>query len=367
MHLAFIDFVYAYDANRPDLDEPLGGTTSAICFLAREMVEAGVNCTLFNRVTGPQSAHGIKSLPLQALAHEIGRDIFDAYIFCGRWTEELVNLVRAHTKAPLIAWMHESIFSPPMTPALEAFDGVVFVSEWQQRINQKAIRTKWKQAVIRNAMNPSVLPSFAANESILAAKTKPPVLLFSGTFVRGAFYIPPLLDKIRETRTDFSVEMFCNLDPSRDPVSDAAYVKWLKSQANITHVGMVGQTELVQHMRRATIMLMPNPWPETSCIAMIEGLATGLAVVATARAALHETASGFARLVPISEPDEPVRFDMPVDTDAFAAVVLAAMREREEKPEVLEEKLHRQVEHFHAHYQWAQRVAPWTKFIKDLR
>ncbi len=366
MHLAFIDFVYAYDANRPDLDEPLGGTTSAICFLAREMTEAGVSCTFFNRVTRPQGAHGINSLPLQALADEIGRGVYDAYIFCGRWTEELVGLVRAHTKAPLVAWMHESVFAAPMTPALETFDGVVFVSEWQQRINRSALKPKWKQAVIRNAMNPSVLPSFAANESILGAKTKPPVLLFSGTFVRGAFHIPPLLDKIRETRTDFSVEMFCNLDPSRDPASDAAYVKWLKNQGNITHVGMVGQKELIEKMRRAAIMLMPNPWPETSCIAMIEGLATGLDVVATARAALPETASEFARLVPISEPDEPVRFDMPVDIDAFASVVLEALRMREENPDALEDRLHRQVEYFHAHYQWAQRVAPWVKFIKSL-
>jgi glycosyltransferase involved in cell wall biosynthesis len=367
MHLAFVDFVYGYDANRPDLDEPLGGTTSAICFLAREMVEAGVSCTFFNRVTGPQSAHGIKSLPLQTLADEIGRDIYDAYIFCGRWTEELVGLVRKHTQAPLIAWMHESVFAPPMTPALEAFDGVVFVSEWQQRINQNALKPKGKQAVIRNAMNPSVMPAFAANESILGTKTKPPILLFAGTFVRGAFHIPPLLDKIREVRTDFSVEMFCNLDPSRDPTSDAAYVKWLKSQANITHVGMVGQKELIDRMRRAAIMLMPNPWPETSCIAMIEGLATGLDVVATARAALPETASGFARLVSIPEPDEPVRFDMSIDYNAFAAVVLEAMREREEKQEALEARLHQQVEYFHAHYQWAQRTAPWVKFIKSLR
>jgi glycosyltransferase involved in cell wall biosynthesis len=215
-------------------------------------------------------------------------------------------------------------------------------------------------------MNPSVLPSFAANESILQAKTYPPVLLFAGSFTRGAFHVPPLLEKIRKVREDFSVEMFCNLDPSRDPSSDAAYVKWLKSQPNITHIGMVGQTELIQHMRKAAIMLMPNPWPETSCIAMIEGLTTGLDVVATSRAALPETASGFARLVSLPEPDEPMRFDMPIDYDAFAAVVLAALREREEKPEELEIRLHRQVDYFHAHYQWSQRVAPWATFIKSL-
>ena len=366
MHLAFVDFVYFYDAARPEADEPLGGTTSAICFLAREMVKAGISCTFFNRVTEPQEADGIISLPLQALGDEIERGVYDAYIFCGRWTAELVGLVRAHTKAPLIGWMHESVFASPMTPALESLDGVVFVSEWQQRINQSAARPNWKQIVIHNAMNPAVAPSFAANETILAAKTKPPILLFAGSFVRGAFHIPPLLDKIRAKRGDFSVEMFCNLNPSRDPEKDAAYVEWLRSQPNIAHLGMVGQPELIRHMHKAAIMLAPNPWPETSCIALIEGLASGLDVVMTDRAALPETASGFARQIPIETPDEPVRFDMPVDCDAFADAVLEALREREENPDAVEARLRRQIDHFHAKYQWAQRVAPWVAFVESF-
>ena len=85
MRLAFIDFIYAYDAARPETDEPLGGTTSAICFLARALVAAGVDCVFFNRIAAPCQAHGIRRLPLQALADEIGPDTYDAYIFCGRW------------------------------------------------------------------------------------------------------------------------------------------------------------------------------------------------------------------------------------------------------------------------------------------
>lgn len=366
MRLAFIDFVYGYDAARPDADEPLGGTTSAICFLAREMVEEGISCTFFNRIAAPVQTFGIRTLPLQALANEVGANGHDAYIFCGRWTAELVHLVRLHTHAPLIGWMHESVFASPMTPALDAFDGVVFISEWQQRVNKKYIKPKWKQAVIRNAMNPFILPSFAANESILSAKTKPPILLFSGSFTRGAFHIPPLLEKIREHRNDFSVEMYCNLNPSRDPEKDAAYVEWLRGQPNITHIGMAGQKELIRHMHRASIMLMPNPWPETSCISMIEAMASGMDVIATARAALPETGEGFAREIPIDAADDPVRFDMPIDYDAFAAEVLKALKERDENPENLESRLHRQVDFFHAHYQWEHRVGPWKAFIESL-
>lgn len=367
MHIAFVDFIYHYDAARPEANEPLGGTTSALCFLAREMVKTGVSCTFFNRVTKPCQAHGIKSLPLQDLGEEVGSGRYDAFVFCGRWTAELVGLVRAHTKAPLIAWMHESIFRPPMTPALADFDGVVFVSEWQQRINRAASLPSWKQAVIRNAMNPAVALSFAANEPILEAKTKPPVLLFAGAFTRGSFHIPPLLDIIREKRDDFTVEMYCNLDPSRDPDRDAAYVEWLCGQPNIAHTGMVGQAELARRMHRATILLAPNPWPETSCITLIEGLASGLDAVLTGRAALPETAAGFGRQIPIEDADEPVRFDMAIDYDAFAEAVLEALAERENDPAAVEARLRRQIDYFHANYQWTQRVAPWMAFISALK
>jgi len=363
MRLAFIDFVYFYDAARPEVDEPLGGTTSAICFLAREMVKTGIACTFFNRVPAPQEAHGIKSLPLQALSEELGKTPYDAYIFCGRWTAELVGLVRVHTKAPLIAWMHESLFAPPMTPALESFDGVVYVSEWQKKTNQPAARPKWRQTVIRNAMNPALR---GIRESVWTAKEKPPVLLFAGSFARGAFHVPPLLDKIRAKRTDFSVEMYCNLNPSRDAEKDAAYIEWLRGQSNIAHVGMVGQLKLIERMQRASVMLMPNPWPETSCISLIEGMAAGLDVVLSDRAALPETASYYGRQIPIDLRDDPLRFDMAIDYDAFAEAVLEAMAARERDPLKLEAKLREQVGYFQKNYQWEQRVAPWVTFIKNL-
>ncbi len=367
MHLAFIDFVYDYNAARPDTDEPLGGTTSAICFLARELVRAGIACTFFNRVTEPRQAHGITSLPLEMLGEEIGRTSYDAYIFCGRWTSEFVNLVRAHTTAPLIAWMHESAFAPPLTPALETFDGVVYVSEWQKRINQDRALPHWKQIIIRNAMNPAVALSFPANTDIRAAKSQPPTLLFCGSFARGAFHIPPILEKIRAHRRDFSVEMFCNLDPSRNPETDADYIDWLRNQPNVAHVGMVGQQELARRMRSATLLLAPNTWPETSCIALIEAIASGLTVVTTNRAALPETASGFAQHIAVDRPDEMQGFDMPIDYDAFADAVLSALREQEENPTKTETDLRRQIDFFHAHYQWTQRVDAWVKFIRSFK
>jgi glycosyltransferase involved in cell wall biosynthesis len=364
MHLAFVDIEYGYTADRPDADASLGGTTSAVCFLARELTRQGVACTLFNKIEQPAEVLGIKSLPLEALIDERANPAYSAFIFCGRWVEWLVKLVRESTDVPLIAWMHESSFNDAMVPALDQFTGAVFVSEWQQRINQTHILPKWKQAVIRNGMNPRFAALFPPGTPIIPAKTRPPILLYAGATPRGAFHIPPLLDRLRPRRKDFSMEIFCNASPTRDPQANETYINWMWGLPNVAHVGMVSQTELAKRMQRAAFLVSPNPWPETSCIALIEALAAGLTVITTDRAVLPETAAGFAQHIAIEDRDHPVRFDMPMPLDAFAEAVDRAMTDWLAEPQKAESRLRTQIDHFNAHYQWAQRVAPWTEFIR---
>jgi glycosyltransferase involved in cell wall biosynthesis len=249
-------------------------------------------------------------------------------------------------------------------PALPHFDGIAFVSEWQQRINRPHAQPHWKQAVLRNAMNPRAMNLFAG-EKIMAAKARPPVLLYAGATPRGAFHIPPLLDHLRPKLGEFSAEIYCDCTPTRDAESNAKYIAWMRGLPNVSHVGMVGQTQLLDKMKRATLMLSPNPWPETSCIALIEAMAAGLSVVTTNRGALPETAAGFARIVPLEDSDHPTRFDMPLPYGLFSDTVKAALDEWTRKPEETEKKLHAQIDHINAHYQWSQRVQPWLEFVKS--
>lgn len=363
MKLAFVDIAYGYTADRPNSSMPLGGTTSAVCFLARELVSQGIKCTFYNRISAPAEACGIPSLPISDLADPACYQQHTAFIFCGRWLEKMVRLVRSRTKSPLIAWMHESQFGPPLTPVLEAFDGVVFVSEWQKRVNQPHVRPFWQQTVIRNAMNPGALPLFPEGSPVLPVKTRPPLLIYAGAFARGAFHIAPILDQLRPLLPDFTMKVFCDLTPSKHAPSDEAYISWLRQQKNIAHVGMVGQSELLHAMQKAAVILMPNPWPETSCITLIEAMACGLDVVTTNRAALPETASGYATLIPIDGYDDPLRFDMAIDYRKFAEETARLMIKRYQDPLQIEERLQDQIRYFRQHYQWSQRVPTWSDFL----
>jgi glycosyltransferase involved in cell wall biosynthesis len=366
MHIAFIDIATAYAADRPDQDAPIGGTTSAVCFLARELVKAGHRCTLFNKIREPRTAHGVHSLPIESLIDERLNSDYTSFVFCGRWVEWLVKLVRESTSKPIIAWMHESTFNPELVPALDAFNGIAFVSEWQKRINQPFTKPHWRQAVLRNAMNPRAVDLFAPTDTITSFKTQPPILLYAGATPRGAFHMPPALDALRPKLQNFSTEIYCDCSPSTDPKSNAEYIAWMRSLPNVAHVGMVGQSELMQKMKRATAMIAPNPWPETSCIALIEAMAAGLTVVTTNRAVLPETAAGFARHVPIEDVDHPTRFDMPMPYAEFANEIVVALSDWGQDITITEEHLQKQIAYFKANYQWSQRVAPWVEFIKGF-
>ncbi len=366
MHLAFIDIARDYTADRPDKNEPLGGTNSAVCFLARELVKTGISCTLFNKIVEPAEAYGIESLPLEALMEYRANPKYSAFIFCGRWVEWLVKLVREATHRPVLAWMHESALDTPMTPALAAFDGIVFVSEWQSKINQSFVHADWHQTVIRNAMNPQFAALFEKEEQTLSAKTKPPILLYAGATPRGAFHLPPLLNVLRQLRKDFSMEIYCDCAPSSDPMANASYIDLLRSLPNISHVGMVGQSELAQKMRRASLFVSPNPWPETSCIALIEAMAAGLSVITTNRAALPETASGFAQHIAIDDPDNATRFDQAIPYGEFAETISQTMDNLSNKADEFEHKLRQQINYFNAHYQWSQRSQLWIDYIRSF-
>ena len=367
MHIAFVDIVYDYTADRPESGKALGGTTSAICFVARELKKLGVDCTFFNKVTKPAEAHGIKSFPLEVLTDERRNPKYSAFIFCGRWVEWLVNHIREATSAPLIGWMQESLLVPPLVPPLPAFDGMVYNSEWQKKINQPYAQKHWRQTVIRNAMNPRFAKLFPPGTSIMSAKMKPPVLLYAGVTPRGAFHLPQILDHLRKRRTDFTMEIYCDCAPSRDAESNRKYKDWIAGLPNITHVGMVGQDLLAQRMKRAAILVSPNPWPETSCIALIEALTSGLCAITTNRAVLPETGEGFAQHIPIEDADNPMRFDMPMPYEMFAEAIDTTMTRWLAEPEAMERSLRQQVDHFLGSYQYVQRAAPWMEFVGSFR
>lgn len=365
MHLAFVDLAYDYTVDRPDVPLALGGTTSAVCFLARALQSTGHTVTLFNKVRQEAEAHGVRSLPLERLTDERSNPSYNAFIFCGRWTEWLVQHVAEGASAPLIAWMHESRFAPPLVPALPQFSGIVFVSEWQYRGNQYALLPQQRATVIRNAINPLTTTLFAADEAITAVKR--PIAVYVGSTPRGVLHLPAIWPQLQAAFPDLRLRIFCSPAIGQDTALNAALAAQLRAMPGVEHLGMVGQPELLQNLRSASFFLAPNPYPETSCIALMEALAAGLCSIVTARAALPETAQGFARLVPIAAADDLELFTQPLDYKAFMTAAKAAITDRMAAPAVWETRLQMQRRHFLQHFVWSERIQDWIDWVTTLQ
>lgn len=364
MHFAFIDIAYDYTVDRPDTAAPLGGTTTALCFLTRALRQAGHDCTLFNKVTSPASAHGITSYPLEALTTERSNPAYTAFIFCGRWTEWLVQHIAEASTVPLIAWMHESRFGLHLVPTLPQFHHVIFVSVWQAAINQASLFSHQTHDIIRNAINPAIAALFPPHHPI--THLKKPQAVYIGSTPRGLLHLPRLWPVLHQSCPELTLQIYANPALSRDQTENAAFTEQLSSMAGVSHIGMVGQPELAQALHQASFYLGPNPYPETSCIALMEALAAGLCCFTTHRAALPETAAGFAQLCPISHPDDPDIFTQPFDYAAFIDRTLPIIRDRLAHPEQWETRLRQQVDHFQITGQWGDRATEWAQVCAKL-
>lgn len=366
MRLAFIDIAAAYDSAAPQKG-PVGGTQGAVCHLARALAAADHDVALINQKREEGDSGGVKNISPDRLDEKNLLESFDAVILNGRWTDKVVRLLRGKTRAPLVGWMHEAAFNAPWALPLPEFSAFVFVSVWQATLNAPLVPQAAKTAVIKNGVGPAFHGLFAPGESISAAKAQPPVLAYVGSKRRGLYALPDILPPLVAARPDLRFALYADFSPSADDGESAAFLQKLPQLPHIIHKGAVPQAELTAGLKRASYILSPNTYPETFCIALAEGMAAGCVPIITARAALPETAAGFATLVPVEEKDSPEYRPGTLNAGAFVSVTLETLAAHEALNENMrEEKLQAQIAFADQHYNWATHAHTWANFLKTL-
>lgn len=356
--IAFIDIAASYTGASPQM-EALGGTQAAVCHLAAALVKNGAQVTLINQNRIAGNFADITSLPPEKLDDAQTLKPFDVLVINGRWTKKLVQTLRKKTSAKIIGWMHEAAFNDPWILPLPEFDGFVFVSNWQCKINASLVQAHCKVAVIPNGIAPAFHQLFDG-ASIMTAKAAP-ILVYAGSSKRGLFHLPQIFPALKQAMPELTFEVYsdCNID--NDVQAQDAFRSNLLGISGVTHVGTVSQAELPQRLKRARFFISPNTYPETFCICLAEAMAAGCAPIITARAALPETAHGFAALVPVPLADSVNYEKDALNINTFIQTTLNVIHAPPD-----ETTLRQQIVHVNAQYNWDNHTLTWLQFLNSF-
>lgn len=354
MNIAFIDPARAYAADAP-YGGSLGGTQSAVCYLAAALAKLGHSVTLYNHIAQAHEALGVTARPWT--------DIFDgraaqcgALVIVGRWTAEMIAELRKSNK-PVIGWMHEAAFDRDWIVPDQNLAGIVFVSDWQRRVNAVDLPAGMLAQVIRNGISP--FAEGLARDPQLMHRKNPHRVVFAGDAVRGLIPLVEIWPQLQAQDTRLTLEVYSDPDlKGVAPDVAANFRARLSTLPGLAHVGKVGQPQLAEAMAGAMWHVSPNPYPETSCIVLLEALALGCRSVVTARAALPESAHGFATLVPVADADNHRTNHVPVDVAAFVQAFIAAQSTPHDPAA--------QQAHFLDQHTWTGKAAEWVKLLQDV-
>ena len=370
MKIAFGDlFDCDYTIETP-YQTPLGGSQSALCYLAEELARQGHEVFLANQTSQPGMWRGVKCLPvpLTNLPEET-RESLDFFVVqnVAGHGQRIRPLIGRDTR--LILWIHHA-HDVPLMQALadrderESYDRIVFVSEWQRgwfcdRFGIDRERT----AIFRNACAPAFYNIFPANSSITAQKYQSPVLAYTSVPWRGLELMIEILPRIRQAVPGTILKVFSSLkvyriDDELDESSNGHIYRQCQETEGIEYIGSLSQPELARALREVNVLTYPNAYPETSCIATIEAMASGCQIVSTDLGALPETTAGFARLIPFTG-------DWEVYKEQFAQAVIELLQKASaSNPEPL---LRDMVDFADRHYTWPGRAREWIEWLEGMQ
>jgi len=361
MRIGFVSFSgLTYDTSTP-YKKPMGGSESALCYLASEMAKNGHEVTLFTPLHKESKTLGVNCLPQEKIFSLL--TALDVLVVQKSLNQGYPISLSAPKNLKIVLWTQHDSDQPAVQsladPALvKSFDGYVFISEYQKKNYLKKFKINPKKCVIlRNAISPVFENLFEKGESTLSKKSDPPILAYTSTPYRGLNLLIQFFPSIRMIKKDVQLKVFSSLAVYQVPrATDEKKYGGLyfscRQTKGVKYLGSISQPKLAKELVKTSILAYPNTFPETSCIAVMEAMAAGCFIVTSRLGALPETTAGFAKLIDVDG-------DWQRYGNLFIKEILAFLYEPKD--------LSPQVEYVNKHYTWKIRAKEWEKWLKTLK
>lgn len=256
----------------------LGGSESALTYMAREFSSLGFDTHVFCNCRHPRVYDGVTY-------HHFEEKIPSCdYLFCYRFPE-IIPLVKARIKVLVLHDM--PVLQKQIADVLWAVDKVFFLSEFQKKAWLEQFPSMSKIAYLtKNGFAKEIVDEvsdvvFDLNQVIWASRPERGLDILLGS-------IWPVLSK---KFPDLQL-VLADYGSWEDPKLFEFYEKCdcLISQfSNVTCKGSLPKKEFYKLLKSSGCLVYPAVFPEVSCIVAIEAQAVGTPVVTTDKWALSET------------------------------------------------------------------------------
>ena len=371
MRIAFIDFIKWDYKVESAYKMALGGSESASCYLAEALAKQGHQVFLLNKTSVPGMSRGVICLPLDTVPRQLLQSLDSLIVLklAGQGMQ-IRSFIGDNTR--LILWTQHA-HDQPAVQALhnpldrDVYDGIALVSNWQRdRFHQHFGVNLNHTGVLRNAIAPAFCDLFPADAPILPQKSKPPILAYTSTPFRGLDILLDVFPKIRQAVPGTRLKIFSSMKvyqvaEAEDQSKYGSLYRRCHSTEGVEYIGSLPQPDLAHELRSVMVLAYPNTFAETSCIAVMEAMASGCWIVTSDLGALPETTAGFARLIPMEG-------DWEAYKDRFVEETIQVLRECTATGTThAETHLRRQVEYVNHEYNWSIRAQQWVEWLSSIQ
>jgi len=276
MKFVFVDYmnVPKYDCDTP-YTLGIGGTQSAICYYAEELVKGGNDVTVVSlNATENTTVRGVQFRTIQWMHEDPGKEIDVLIWTSGVLAHKIIESRTLFKTTITICWIPHNVSESTVSDlekVMYYIDFFAFVSNWQ--------RTKFvemfnippgKTVLMLNGISPSFIGDFVI-------ENKKPIFLYLSEPNRGLNIVADAWQSIVDAYPEAELHAYSSrkLYGEKDLEKSQSVFEKLKSMPSVKLLDPIGQTELATKCREASFFAYPAKVSETGCIVVTEACASG--------------------------------------------------------------------------------------------
>jgi glycosyltransferase involved in cell wall biosynthesis len=325
-------------------EQGLGGSESALYFLAREFARWGHRVQIFCHTRRPGLYEGVEYRHLREFSQAAQAQTFDVFIV-SRFPQVFAQPFRGRLK---VVWNHDNLVEP-QTYRRETFRADLFFTlsgyHEAEYLSQLPELTPF---FLRTKNGVDLEMARQARETAAKDMTK---VVYASRPERGLEFLlrhiwPRLLQARPELRL-FLMGYEAPNKPGQEHMSDL-----VAAAPRTTVLGSLAKPDFYRHLAEAALLLYPCSFPEISCIAALEAQALGTPIITSRDFALAETV-GISRYLISGRPA------FPAYQEAFIGRALFYLDDRERYRQDTAAALRWVTEN----YSWSQIAGEWLEIF----